>query len=142
MGASAAFGRCANLDFCHLPYQHRHALAHDDRRVSDVLGFKHTTDAMNQVFLAALGVKARRSVLVGVAQRLYYLVEGQSICSKAFGLNDNLVLLGVAAYIDHFSHARHGQQTTPQHPIGGGLEFNSVVLIRCQGDEQNFAHHR
>ena len=96
----------------------------------------------NEVFLPLRDLKSRGRVLVGPGQRIHDIVDGDAVRRQPHRVDEHLVLLALAARGDDLRHAGDGQQTSPDHDLGGRAHVQRRVAVRFQVDEQDFAHDR
>jgi hypothetical protein len=101
-----------------------------------------TADPVDEVLLSALQVEAGRGVLVRGLEGLDHLVDGDAVGAQAFGAEDDLVLLRLAAGGDDLGHPGNGEEALSQHPVGRRLQLHGVVLVGRERDEEDLPHDR
>ena len=99
-------------------------------------------DTLDQVLLPASNVETGGGIAVSAFDSLDHAIDGQAVSRQPPGLDAHLELLHIAADGQHLGDAGNRQQPLAQHEICRFLQLHRVVLIRCQGDEHDFAHNR
>jgi chaperonin GroL len=78
----------------------------------------------------------------GALCRIHDVVQAEAIAYELVRMDLDLNRLLIAAEHGYFGHARHGEQSRPDGPLGDGAQFHQRALGRCKAGNQHDAGGR
>ena len=143
LGDDAVAQRGAELDVGDLAQQHRRAVVVDaDGGAGDVLERLELRFAAEHDLLVALLDVAAADVAVVLLEHVEDLGERQVVLGEPLGIDDHLVLLGLAAHGVDLDDAGHGAQLPRHVPIEQRAQLHRRVAIALEVELVDLAEAR